>query len=151
MNSDRAEMNDVIDFLNAWLDEDEALARATQTVVHVGWNSDPIYPDDVRWRIGDEGWLESGDGAVLAAGPDREGLGKAGPHLARHDAIRVLRDVAVIRQVIADYRASDGALVRGNYDDTDPGWRGIRAGRDAFKTVLMAYAKAAGWTPSTAG
>lgn len=128
-------MNDVIAYLNASLDEDERKALDAAEINGDDWE---LGPSDVL-----TGKLT---GILIATSPYGDGLeSTAGQHIARHHPARVLREVEVVRRVISDYRSSDGALIRGNYDHDDPGWRGIRAGRDAFKSVLMAYAKAAGW------
>lgn len=142
-NSDRVEMNDVIDFLGTWLEEDEAAAKAA------GGAQREVGPPNRRivvapWKPGERWSQPEYVAAFVAQDPLADGCRD---HIVRHDPARVLRELAVVRQVVADFRAADGALIRGNYDDADPGWRGIRARRDAYKTVLMAYAKAAGWTP----
>lgn len=136
MNSDRAEMNDIVDHLNAWCDEDERVAgEATSgdwAAIDGGVAAVEHQDDDgyTQWPVGS-----------TESDRDREDR----VHIARHDPARVLAEVEVIRQVINDYRMSDRAILRGNPDLDDPGWRGIYAGRDAFASVLRAYAKAAGW------
>ncbi len=134
MNSDRAEMNDIIDHLNAWCDEDELVASACITKVN---------PSQGEWTFGEMQVRDDRGHLVVKHTWPNEG-----EHIARHDPARVLAEVEVVRQVISDYRTSDGAILRGDPDPDDPGWRGIYAGRDAFASVLRAYAKAAGWRPT---
>lgn len=147
MNSDRAEMNDVIDFLDTWLDEDERAARdaAEETGKYLSsWAA--AQGGGATWVSEDGGVYTAGASHPFATDPYGDGLGAPGAHVARHDPARVLRDVEVVRQAIANYRSLDRALIRGDHDDTDPGWHGIQAGRDVLKNVLVAHAKAAGWT-----
>lgn len=138
MNSDRAEMNDVIAFLNTWLDEDE---KAASEATSGAWTALDGGVTAVDHQDSD-GYTEWPVGSTESSRDRADRV-----HIARHNPARVLREAAALRQVIDDYRAADGALIRGNYDPNDLGWRGIHAGRDALKTVLVAYAKAAGWTP----
>ena len=81
-------MSDIVKFLRARLDEDEALARAA---------IDPDRPG-THWH-----WWRA-DERDRPAAPD-EGTGgevKTGPalHIARHDPTRALREVEAKRQVI---------------------------------------------------
>lgn len=128
-NSDRADMNDIIDHLNAQLDADEQAAGSG-----LGWEADPTDRYHVRVRPAEDA---KGKTALVAmvVGGDTE-------HIARHDPARVLREAAVLRQVINDYRVADRACM--GADAGDPSYATIRAGRDAFKSVLQAYAKATG-------
>lgn len=101
-------MSDIVEFLKARLDEDEEVARASISGV----------PERAEWSY--EPWSSSveGSGEVIAPNGrddsgypeyitcDMEGLSKAvsqkdGPHIARHDPARVLREVAAKRALLA--------------------------------------------------
>lgn len=139
-NSDRADMNDIIEHLSTRADEDEQAARYSgepgQWAVGECVSTDE--PGLTEWEI-----VEAGSETVRA----RTLSNMRANHIARHDPARVLREVAALRQVINDYRAADRACMRG--DAGSPEYATIRARRDAFKSVLRAYAEAAGWKPST--
>lgn len=131
-HSDRAEMNDIIDHVRAGLTEDEQWALAA------------------RDGDGYAEWDNPSTGVVQVAAGGMDGLvlvprGMA-VHIARHDPARTLAEVEVIRQVINDYRMADRACM--GADAGSPEYATIRAGRDAFKSVLKAYARATGWQPS---
>lgn len=138
-NSDRADMNDLIDHLTAQLDADEKAAEATGQD-RIAWLT---YLDDdghmhyttVAAEAMTDVWIANGD--ELPA-PART--------LVVYDPARALREVAALRQVINDYRMADRACM--GADAGDPSYATIRAGRDAFKSVLQTYAEASGWRPS---
>jgi hypothetical protein len=113
LDSDRAEMNDLIDHLNAVFDEDEKMARVIEDGDH--WHG--IHVDSAT---------------------------EVAVHIERHNPARTLREVEAIRQVINDYRMSDRACMRSD-DPGAPEYATIRAGRDAFASVLRTYATATGW------
>jgi hypothetical protein len=136
-NSDRAEMNDVIDHLNAVLDRDEQTALAAGEA-RIAWLT--YRDDDGRMRYTSVA-AESGDGAWVAAGEEMPEHSSA---LIVYDPARTIREVEALRQVINDYRMADRACM-GADGPHDPEYATIRAGRDAFKSVLMAYAKVIGW------
>lgn len=130
-------MNDVIEHLNDLLDEDERIAGDPDS-----WQ---VIPNQDSSHF-DIGYRDSTACAVRST--DEGGIYDRviAEHIARHDPARVLAEAGVVRQIISDYRAADGAILRADrIDHDDPGWRGIYAGRDAFRNVLMAYAKATGW------
>ncbi|QTJ64990.1 hypothetical protein HYG77_04840 [Rhodococcus sp. ZPP] len=81
-------MNDLVDFLNARLDEDEAIAKA----VYV----DPTWEYDGTSGVGGI-VFECSDGAWVA---DKVGP-RNGAHITRHDPAHVLRDVAAKRCIIS--------------------------------------------------
>jgi hypothetical protein len=124
-NSDRGEMNDIIDHLNAVLDEDESAALGAKGDTPGIWDDKS---DPATWIV-----LYDASGK-LTMGQER--------HIARQDPAATLRKVAALRQVINDYRMSDRACMD---HPADPEYATIRAGRDAFKSVLHAYAIATGW------
>lgn len=106
-NSDRSDMNDLIDSLNAQLDEDEAMAR--------------VIVDGDHWH-----------------GIHVDSATEVAVHIERHDPARVLREVESLRRVINDYRIADRACM--STDAGTPEYATLRAARDAFKSVLLAYA-----------
>ncbi|MCQ4119872.1 DUF6221 family protein [Rhodococcus tibetensis] len=79
---------DIVDFLNARLDEDERIADEARCLVPGKWESrgiDLIYAD----VDGVAGTLRHEEDAV---------------HIARHDPARVLREVAAKRKIVETYR-----------------------------------------------
>lgn len=112
-------MNDLVDFLRARLDEDEAIARAAVIPAHEGPNAYQPHPELAEWVYRKGGEVEYGGGqyevplwggrmgtsSPMYVTCDGEGLSPAvdetvGPHIARHDPARVLREVAAKRALI---------------------------------------------------
>ena len=101
-------------FLLARLDEDEAAARAA---TQGGWRADGedivLVSDDPHWN---------GTCIANASGYD-------GDHIARHDPVRVLREVAAKRAILRDYQdCAEAAEYAGEI---------MRAARDAYARSLM--------------
>lgn len=115
-------VSDIVEFLQARLDEDEAIARTS-----IGKR-----PERAEWSY--EPWTPrvEGSGEVIAPNDrdssgypefitcDREGVLQSieerdGPHLARHDPARVLREVEAKRAAIAAFDwagTSRGSIAR---------------------------------------
>lgn len=108
-------MSEIVEFLKARLDEDEQIARTS-----IG-----SHPELAEWSY--EPWSPGvkGSGEVIAPNDrdssgypeyitcDREGVIHAveehvGPHIARHDPARVLREVKAKRRVIDQIDKLDG-------------------------------------------
>lgn len=126
-DSDRGEMNDMIAFLHTRADCDEQRARLALEAISERWD----------WELIAQQLAVCCDTVPNAL--------RVTQHLHYYaDPRRTLAEVEVIRQLIRDYRAADGALLQAD-DYYDPSWATIRAGRNAFKSVLKTWAKAAGW------
>lgn len=117
-------MDDLIVFLNARLDEDEAAAKAAASVAGPDWQFGRDFPTS---------YLRSSAGSILAD-TLHSGDGEIGPHLARHDPARVLREVEAKRAILelhqgdaseyggSGYRAGEMACRMCGADD---GWWGV--------------------------
>jgi hypothetical protein len=107
-------MNELIEFLKARLDEDERAARGL-----------------------------AGATTFVGGRPDFYGCG--GPaaeayweHFPPH---RELREVEAKRRIVDDYRIAVGAVSRATGPELDsPGYRAMRAGRDAFRSACVSLA-----------
>lgn len=86
-------MDELIAFVAARLDQEEAIARAAASVAGPDWTWDP----DSR-----DGYLRTPDGTIMADALHVED-DQFRPHVARHDPARVLRDVAAGRRLLANY------------------------------------------------
>ena len=132
---------DIVEFLRARLDEDEAVARAAidedRPAVHWMWEQVDGEPGDPLWlRTVEEFPTISGVGDLPAfpLGYDvlvGESL-PAMPHIARHDPARVLREVEAKRDAV---RAAERVLFpsqsrRGDF------WDGQRAYAEASLRIL---------------
>lgn len=85
-------MADPVAFAEARLAEDKAAAQAAMAGFQTG-----------RWRIGQEGGLfgeREGDDDVYIATSPYGGLAEYGPHIARYDPARVLREVEANRKLL---------------------------------------------------
>ncbi len=109
-------MSDLVAFLIARLDEDEAAARKSIEVVgREPWQAD-------HW---DE--MHPADAA----------------HFERWLPARVLREVDAKRRIVEDYRISAAACRRVTGSALDsPGYRSMRGGRDAFRSACVSLAAA---------
>jgi hypothetical protein len=89
----------IVDFLNARLAEDEAVARAAAADAagySYGYPNDPLQ----AWRLNDEGDLYA-DHVLLAGGAYGGGIDELiGQHLVCHDPARVLREVTAKRRIM---------------------------------------------------
>ena len=104
----------LVAFLNARLDEDEAIAETA------GRSGFPAADYDSRWRYEDVDRRLS----PVGVGPDTF------PHIARHDPARVLREVEAKREILAAY-VKAGATAPGG-----PRWIVLRS---AVETLAGAY------------
>lgn len=87
----------IVEFLEARLAEDEAVA--TKAIGR--------FPDSAMWAYEGEEVFAGGDSAWYVT-CDSEGITPAvdeeiGPHIARHDPARVLREVAAKRNILTEY------------------------------------------------
>ena len=103
---------DIVRFLNDRIDEDEAVARAAIIPAHDGPNAYKPHPELAEFYDGDEVEYVQTPEMLAHKYPDRlyvtadsEGLvpavdGDVGPHIARHDPARALREVEAKRRNI---------------------------------------------------
>ena len=92
-------MDELIAFVTARLDEDEAAGKAAASVAGPGWKAEAYYPpDESRTRT----CLRSEGGAFLADFDDAPDYPELAAHIARHDPARVLREVAAKRAIVGD-------------------------------------------------
>ena len=92
-------MDDLVAFLRARLDEDEAAAKAAAKTTAAQWRPDGHWvlyehPDDSTQAV------------ALNEDFDREPIA----HIARHDPARVLAEVAAKRAILARHHPQDHAL-----------------------------------------
>ena len=90
--------DDVIAFIEARLDEDEATAKAAASVAGPDW-----------WFDLADSYLKSPPGSFVADTMNAPGGDEAiGPFFARHDPARVLREVEAKRAILAEHGPADG-------------------------------------------
>ncbi|MFI0233131.1 DUF6221 family protein [Streptomyces sp. NPDC017086] len=120
-------MDELVQFLRARLDEDEALAReAPPGPWHIGNAVDPTQPCHVHTFPGAR-MVADGLNWLVAA------------HVVRHDPARVLREVEAKRKIVDTYLPPDADPHPGlpcinyegqrpiHYDDVEPCWRHQKA------------------------
>lgn len=97
-------VDDLIAFLNARLDEDESGAKA---LASKPWKAEPVVygrPED-GWGEPNTWEIETVDGQTIVHHQTHEGGGiyeeEVAAHIARHDPARVLREVAAKRAILA--------------------------------------------------
>lgn len=94
-------MNDLLAFISARLDEDQALAEGAL-----------MNGRSAEWEIDDGGDVQRVDtqgagNAYVAVGPwDTSVYRGDAAHIVRHDPARVLRDVEAKRKILADYEGT---------------------------------------------
>jgi hypothetical protein len=118
-------VSDLVAFLRARLDEDEAAARAVE---------DNSAPWDGQWEADGNHALRTYNGWVLATAGTPGGEFPPGvlAHIARHDPARVLREVEAKRAIVDAYAGTDGGSPR----DRDRGrWDALNAAVSALATV----------------
>jgi len=112
-------MSNLVEFVRARLDEDEAIARAAVVPAHEGPNAYHPHPELAEWVYREDGEVEyvgstfdvplqggrMGKDGPLYVTMDNEGLIPAvdktvGPHIARHDPARVLREIEAKRALV---------------------------------------------------
>lgn len=81
-------MDDLVTWLRAQLDEDERVARGA---------IDPKHRGDWAWRKDSRSTVRERDGVPI--GPESRGV-EIGPHIARWNPARVLREVESKRQIL---------------------------------------------------
>lgn len=100
-------MDDQVTWLRAQLDEDERVAQEAYDASRGGWALRVIVEDD----SGPDRYLDLGSRGLDAGfGRDDQILPKQAAHIARHDPVRVLAEVAAKRRRIDE-------LVMMAYDD----------------------------------
>jgi Family of unknown function (DUF6221) len=112
-------VSDLVEFLRARLDEDEAVAQAAVIPAHDAPNAYKPHPPLSRWRYSDGGEVEIDyDDPGPYPEPwrvtqDSEGLSPAicyethGHHIARYDPARILAEVDAKRRIIEHHRPDD--------------------------------------------
>jgi Family of unknown function (DUF6221) len=95
-------MGDLVAFLNARLDEDEAAAKAAASVAGPDWHHDRFWPEDGSSATT---MVFSAAGSPLADTLHRDDEEMA-PFIARHDPARVLREVEADRAILAALEAA---------------------------------------------
>lgn len=142
-------MTDLVTFLRARLDEDEAIANAARHSKEGRWQRGTtpdkegrVYADCGVFSVSDEpidtsGWRFDNDYVVYDEGAPSE---EEAEHIARHDPARVLREVAAKRAILDARRqqielddpevwiAGDVLLftlaaVYADHPDFDPAWK----------------------------
>lgn len=107
-------MSDLVTFLNARLDEDEAAARAA--------TEGPWKVEVFNRHTGKQEWVVIGRTGSQAVTTGEVGVGwmaglpHDGTHIARHDPGRALREVEADRELLARYEIARKALP-GRYKD----------------------------------
>ena len=94
-------MSDLVAFLSARLDEDEAAANAAASVAGPGWKYETYWPEDEGTT---RTCVRSETDAFLADLYDAPDYPDLAAHIARHDPARVLREVEAGRKILAMYR-----------------------------------------------
>lgn len=119
-------MKDLLDFIRARLDEDEAAARES-------------HYEGQRWLTEEEGvhrWPE--DELVHMA--DRKADAR---HIARHDPARVLREVEAKWHIVRDYERAARACSDATGSELDSrGYASMCGARDALRAACAALAAA---------
>lgn len=114
-------MSDLLEFLAARLDEDEAAVRAvTAARRYDEWDAVGAAGDD---EAADLTWHVVG---ITAMKPE-PGAKAIAHHIARHDPARVLRDVMAQRAIVDAYAVTDGdvELHLGNFPRKHGEWDGL--------------------------
>ncbi|MFF5655170.1 DUF6221 family protein [[Kitasatospora] papulosa] len=125
-----AGMDDFVKFLRARIDEDEAIAKAP---THATWAT-------AEWRFGEvdgASYVDLGTNHLdrVSSLTDAEM-----EHIARHDPVRVLREVDAKRRILAEHdevaagAASDDWLIR------DPSRAVLRILDPVLRTLALPYA-----------
>lgn len=131
-------MSDIVAFLTARLNEDEAAAEAAQAVDPGPWTVEAVEPQRSymgggQWEMrADTNW-RPGHGAATVIAADTNPLWEPGSytsvpgeqcmtvptaqHVARHDPARVLREVAAKRELIEDWRDYAERVARDDCDE----------------------------------
>lgn len=139
-----------VERLNAQLDEDERVAKASTWHEDAGtWKAEPSpygagSSPGPRWYIEDS--ME--DGVISHVDPqasDAEGVAR---HIALHDPARVLREVHALHRLISAYESFDalGAAAAARLEEGNESarvdWLAATARAGALKDALLALAKA---------
>lgn len=95
-------MDDLIAFLNARLDEDEAAARTAAAA------------SPTPWTIAGA-WLLDATGLAVVL-DENLNYEETFPHIVRHDPARVLRDVEADRKLITAFKQADADAQYPDYD-----------------------------------
>jgi len=111
-------MDELIAFVAARLDEDEAAAKAAaEQARYDEWDAVGDRTDDEigrsNWRVVGVALMETHPGAMASA-----------QHIARHDPARVLRDVAADRKLLAEWQKAEARSA----GDDDRGYAGVADG-----------------------
>lgn len=100
-----SDVDDLVTFLRARLDEDDAAARAASwdewDSTH--WHTHHRAQYDGRWAVIDA----ADDGVITSVDPQASDDPGVAAHIARHDPARVLREVEAKRQIMRVHNARD--------------------------------------------
>lgn len=89
---------ELVDFLRARLDEDEAVARRAHEYASPEWHLDGEYGETVLWWPPEFHTPYEEDKHWRGLAVDASGIA---PHIARHDPARVLAEVEARREIVA--------------------------------------------------
>ena len=126
-------MDDLVAFLAARLDEDEAAA----TAVRVARSADPAFREAAgRWTLrehpSESAMIRDGNGNVVVfdegAPSDEEAA-----HIARHDPARALREVEAMREILTAYVKTEAGGYRGD------GWIAFRFAVETLAEVWSGH------------
>jgi hypothetical protein len=137
-------VSDLVEFLRAALDEEDAVARATawslSTQIYNAWEAVPPEDEDGAWRL-----RQAGKNAILLHCESEE----ITRHIASHNPDRVLRAIAAKRQLVDAY-AEVADMDTG--DDAEPEFAyGRAAGLGiAVRLLALTYADRPGYLPKWA-
>lgn len=131
-----AGMDDLVEFLRARLEEDEAIARKACEYAEASWKLDEELGETVLWwppepRVAE---MERQKGLPVVSDQWRgQTIGsRIAPHVARHDPARVLREVTAKRAIVDDLANEIHWGARSSLDYQDA--------VDAFKRMLKRLA-----------
>ena len=96
-------MTDLVDFLRARLEDEEQAARAAMWAGDERWSSYEFQHASDTWNVDDS--YDEGVALVRAHAADSQAVAR---HIALHDPVRVLADLAAKRAVIDLHVAEDG-------------------------------------------
>lgn len=117
-------MDDLVTFLTARLDEDEAVAKAASKWHESPWRTNAVTNEPAALAV------RSYDDGVVASPV----LDVAAAHIARHDPARVLREVEAKRRIVEDWKRWRAEEVAAKQDYV--AWIDERAPREAPRRIL---------------
>lgn len=131
-------MDDLIAFLTARLDEDEAVAREAASALPgdegYGWRAVHRYLE-THPASGESFIVDTSSELVARPASARSYDRAVADHIARHDPARVLREVAAKRAIVEAYRQSRDILM-----DNRQTWDLVRAAVGAQRVIVTQLA-----------